>query len=35
MKENEIRTKSLVFAKRIVSVYKYLCEEKREYVISK
>ena len=35
MKENEIRTKSLMFAKRIVSVYKYLCEEKREYVISK
>ena len=29
------RTKSLAFAKRIVKVYKYLCEEKKEYVLSK
>ena len=27
--------KSLAFAKRIVSAYQYLCEEKREYVLSK
>ena len=29
------RTKSLLFAKRIVSLYRYLCEEKREFVLSK
>ena len=29
------RTKSLAFAKRIVNVYRYLCEEKKEYVLSK
>ena len=33
--ENVIKTKSLAFAKRIVKVYRYLCEEKREYVLSK
>jgi four helix bundle protein len=27
--------KSFVFALRIVKLYKYLCEEKREYVLSK
>ncbi len=35
MKENEVRQKSLAFAKRIVFTYQYLCNEKREYVLSK
>ena len=35
MKENEVRSKSLAFAKRIVLAYQYLCEEKKEYVLSK
>jgi len=30
-----IQTKSLDFAVRIVKFYKYLCEEKKEYVMSK
>ena len=29
------RTKSLLFAKRIVNVYRYLCDEKKEFVLSK
>ena len=33
--ENAIKEKSLSFAKRIVKVYRYLCEEKHEYVLSK
>ena len=33
--DNGIKEKSLAFAKRVVSAYKYLCEEKREYVLSK
>ena len=35
MKHNEVKAKSLDFAKRIVRVYQYLCDEKREYVMSK
>ena len=35
MKENEVRRKSLLFARRIVMLYQYLCEENREYVLSK
>ena len=35
MKENAIRSKSIVFAKRIVRAYQYLCDEKKEYVLSK
>jgi four helix bundle protein len=34
-KENEVRNKSLKFAKRIVFVYRYLCNEKKEFVLSK
>lgn len=30
-----IRKKSIDFAVRIVSLYRYLCEEKREFVLSK
>ena len=33
--ENVIKNKSLAFAKRIVKLYKYLCDEKKEYVLSK
>ena len=35
MKENAVKTKSLAFAKRIVRAYQYLCNEKREFVMSK
>lgn len=35
MKENVVKNKSFVFAVRIVKLYQYLCEEKKEYVISK
>jgi len=35
MKENAIKNKSFAFAIRIVNLYKYLVEEKREFVLSK
>lgn len=35
MKENVIKNKSYAFALRIVKLYKFLCEEKREFVLSK
>lgn len=35
MKENIIKKKSFVFAVRIVKMYKYLCEHKKEFVLSK
>ena len=35
MGENIVKTKSFLFAVRIVKLYKYLCEEKKEYVLSK
>lgn len=35
MKENVIQVKSYAFAVWIVKVYQYLCEEKKEYVLSK
>ncbi len=35
MKEGAIQTKSFAFAVRIVNLYKYLCGEKKEYVLSK
>ena len=35
MKESIIMDKSKNFALRIINMYKYLCVEKREYVISK
>ena len=34
-KENIIRNKSKSFAVRIVNLYKHLCDEKKEYVLSK
>jgi len=35
MKENKLKEKSLRFAIRIVNLYKYLCDEKKEFVLSK
>lgn len=35
MKENIIETKSFAFAKRIIKLYKYLTNEKKEYILSK
>ncbi len=35
MKENVIQQKSYAFVIRIVNLYKYLVEEKKEYVPSK
>ena len=35
MNENEVKRKSLAFAKRIVHAYQYLCDEKKEYNLSK
>lgn len=35
MKENIIKSKSFAFALRIVKLYQYLTDEKKEYVLSK
>ncbi|MBK8599933.1 MAG: four helix bundle protein [Flavobacterium sp.] len=35
MKENVIQIKSYAFAVKIVTIYKHLCENKKEYVLSK
>jgi four helix bundle protein len=35
MKENIVKNKSFGFAVRIVKVYQYLCEQKKEFVLSK
>lgn len=35
MKENVIQQKSFGFAVRIINLFKYLCEEKKEFVLSK
>jgi len=35
LKENVIREKSFEFAVRMVKLYQYLCNEKKEYVLSK
>ena len=35
MKDNEVKIKSMAFAKRIVHAYQYLCDEKNEYILSK
>jgi four helix bundle protein len=34
-KKSIIKDKSFLFAKRIVKLYKYLCDSKREFVLSK
>ncbi|MDR2937670.1 MAG: four helix bundle protein, partial [Prevotellaceae bacterium] len=33
--ENVIQKKSFAFAVRIINLYKYLCDEKKDYVLSK
>ena len=35
MKESVLKKKSFGFAVRIINLYKYLCEDKREFVLSK
>ena len=35
MKDNIILDKSFIFAIRVVKLYKHLCDEKKEYVLSK
>lgn len=35
MADNAVKVKSKAFALRIIRLYQYLCEEKREYVMSK
>ena len=35
MKENLLKTKSLAFSVRIVGLYRYLSEQKKEYILSK
>ena len=35
MKKNVVQEKSYTFALRIVKLYRWLCEEKKEYVLSK
>ncbi|MBE6916626.1 MAG: four helix bundle protein [Ruminococcaceae bacterium] len=35
MDQNEAKSKSIVFAKRIIHAYQYLCEDKKEFVLSK
>ena len=35
MRENIIKERSYAFALRVIKAYKYLCEEKHEFVLSK
>ena len=35
MKESILKDKSKAFALRIIKMYNYLCEEKKEYALSK
>jgi four helix bundle protein len=35
MKENILQRKSYLFALRIIKLYKFLTEEKKEYILSK
>ena len=35
MKENVVKTKSFLFVVRVVKLYQFLCEDKREFVLSK
>jgi four helix bundle protein len=35
MKENRVKNKSFGFAVRIVKLYQYLCEQKKEFVLAK
>ncbi|HMR19919.1 MAG TPA: four helix bundle protein, partial [Sphingobacterium sp.] len=35
MKDNIVKKKSFLFAVRIIRLYQYLCEQKKEFIISK
>lgn len=35
MKENIVKSKSFVFAIKVVKLYHFLCEQKKEFVLSK
>ncbi|MCL4276828.1 MAG: four helix bundle protein [Ignavibacteria bacterium] len=35
MRENIVKNKSFAFAVRVVNLYQFLCEQKKEYVLSK
>ena len=35
MKKSILKDKSKAFALRVIRLYKYLCEEKKEYILSK
>ncbi|NCD42360.1 MAG: four helix bundle protein [Bacteroidia bacterium] len=35
MKENVVKNKSFTFALRIVKMYQFLCEQKKEFILSK
>ena len=35
MKDGALQTKSFAFAVRVVNLYKYLCNEKKEFVLSR
>lgn len=35
MRENVIKTKSFEFAVKVVNLYKWLCDERKEYILSK
>lgn len=35
MKNNVVKEKSFAFALRVVKLYQYLCEQRKEYVLSK
>ncbi len=35
MKENVVKNKSFAFAIRVVKLYQFLCEQKKEFVLSK
>ena len=35
MKKSILKDKSKAFALRVIRIYKYLCEEKKEYILSK
>ena len=35
MKDSILKNKSKAFALRVIRLYKYLCDEKKEYILSK
>lgn len=35
MKENVVKNKSFAFALRVVKIYQFLCEQRKEFVLSK